>query len=214
MSACERWVHASLPLETMVLGHAAAEASRRARELGLGDDAFAARLASDRSEVERLLRLVVPPETWLFRHAPAFELVRGWLQARPGVRVRMLSLGCARGAEAFSLAATAASVGRTEADTEIIGIDWCEANLQEARTGTCSPLAQRGPLPAWAEPWFTPDARGALRLDASALRMVRWMHADMVRDALPGPADLVLCRNVAIYLGTEARAEQIGRAHV
>lgn len=207
MSPCERWVQASLPLEATVMAHAAREAQRRAAELRLDEAAFVERLQSDREEVERLVRTVVPPETWLFRHVAAFELVRAWLQARPGMRVRMLSLGCARGAEPFSLAATAASVGRSEADTEIVGVDWCEANLREAASGTCSPLAQRGPLPEWAQAWFTPDARGALRVDTAAQRMIRWVHADIVRDPLPGVAHIVMCRNVAIYLGEPARGE-------
>lgn len=207
MSACEQWALASLPLETAVMGHAVREAQRRAAELRLDESAFVERLTSDRAEVERLLRTVVPPETWLFRHGAAFEMVRTWLQARPGLRVRMLSLGCARGAEPFSLAATAASVGRSELDTEIVAIDWCESNLREAEAGACSPLAQRGPLPQWASSWFAPDVRGALRLDAAALRMIRWVHADILRDALPGPAHLVMCRNVAIYLGDAARNE-------
>ena len=207
MSACERWVHASLPLEATVLVHATREAQRRAAELRLDETTFVERLRVDRDEVERLLRVVVPPETWLFRHAAAFELVRAWLQSRPGTKVRMLSLGCARGAEPFSLAATAASVGRTAADTEIVGMDWCEANLQEAERGTCSPLAQRGPLPAWATPWFAADAHGCLQLDGSARRMLRWVHGDIVRDPLPATAQIVMCRNAAIYLGEPARQE-------
>ena len=207
MSACERWVHASLPLEATVLVHATREAQRRAAELRLDEATFVERLRAERDEVERLLRVVVPPETWLFRHAAAFELVRAWLQSRPGVKVRMLSLGCARGAEAFSLAATAASVGRTEADTEIVGMDWCEANLREAERGTCSPLAQRGPLPEWATPWFVADARGWLQLEGAAGRMLRWVHGDIVRDPLPGTAQIVMCRNAAIYLGESARQE-------
>lgn len=207
MSACERWAQASLPLETAVMGHAVREAQRRAAELRLDESAFVERLIADRTEVERLLRTVVPPETWLFRHGAAFEMVRAWLQVRPGVRVRMLSLGCARGAEPFSLAATAASVGRSELDTEIVAMDWCASNLREAEAGTCSPLAQRGPLPEWASEWFAPDARGALRLHATAMRMIRWVHADILRDPLPAPAHLVMCRNVAIYLGEAARRE-------
>lgn len=207
MSACEQWARASLPLETTVLGHAVREARHRAAELRIDERAFVERLRADRSEVERLLRTVVPPETWLFRHAAAFDRIRAWLLERPRTRVRMLSLGCARGPEPFSLAATAASVGRSAADTEIVGVDWCEANLREAESGSSSPLAQRGPLPEWAAASFAPDERGWLRLDAGARRMLRWVHADIVRDPLPGTAHLVLCRNVAIYLGDEARRE-------
>lgn len=205
MSDCERWVRETLPLEASVATQAVREARRRASELRLDESSYATRLSTDRAEVERLLRLVVPPETWLFRHGACFELVREWLLAHPGQRVRMLSLGCARGAEPFSLAATAASVGRTAIDTEIIGVDWCEDNLREAADGACSPLAQRGALPEWAGAFFAPDARGWLRLADEPCAMLRWRHADMLRDELPATAEIVLCRNVAIYLDDTAR---------
>lgn len=206
MSDCERWLRETLPLEPAVLGQAVHEARRRAAELGVDETTMAARLRDDRLETERLLQLVVPPETWLFRHAAAFELLRDALGARAGARVRVLSLGCARGAEPFSVAAAAASLGRTAADTEIVGVDWCSDNLREAAENACAPLAQRAPLPGWAARWFAPDGYGALRLHATPAAMLRWMHADILRDELPGPAEVVLCRNVAIYLDEPGRA--------
>lgn len=205
MNQLEHWIREQLPLDPAVSVQAVREAQRRATELRLSEAAMVERLQRDRSEVDRLLTVVVPPETWLFRHEPAFEAVRAWLTAHAGRRVQMVSLGCARGAEPLSLAATAASVGRTALDTEIIGIDWNEAHLRDAALGAVSPLAQRGPLPEWAAHWFQPDQRGWIRLRAEALSMIQWRRADLVLDALPMAVDVAMCRNVAIYLSQQAR---------
>lgn len=205
MNQIEHWIRERLPLDPAVSVQAVREAQRRAGELRLSEAAMVERLHRDRSEVERLLTVVVPPETWLFRHEPAFEAVRAWLTAHAGRRVQMVSLGCARGAEPLSLAATAASVGRTAQDTEIIGIDWNEAHLRDAAGGAVSPLAQRGPLPEWAAHWFQPDQRGWIRLRSEALAMIQWRRADLVQDALPMAVDVAMCRNVAIYLSQQAR---------
>jgi len=205
VSELQEWLRASLSLDQAVAEQAVREAERRAKELRLSHAAMLAHLQRDQAELQRLFALVVPPETWLFRHQPAFEAIREWLAPRSGTRVRMVSLGCARGAEPLSMAATAASMGRTAHDTEIIGIDWHHGHLREAALGSCSPLAQRSALPAWAVPWFEPDTRGWIRLHAQALAMIRWQQADLVHDALPSDVGVAMCRNVAIYLSQSAR---------
>lgn len=206
MSELERWIRDTLPLDAAVSEHALREARRRAAELGVLEAGLLDRLRSDPREIDRLLTTVVPPESWLFRHEPAFEAIREWLREHDGRRVRMLSLGCARGAEALSLAAAAMSVGRTPANTTIVGVDWNQSHLQDAAVGSVSPLAQRAPLPGWAERWFEPDERGWLRLRPEPRSMIRWERADIVKDPAPDVADVVMCRNVAIYLGASARA--------
>lgn len=205
MTALSHWLAARLPLEARVHQHALQEAHRRAKELGLDDASMVDRLTRIPDELDRILELTVPPESWLFRHAPAFEALRAWLGEQAGRPVRMASLGCARGAEPCSMAATAASVGRTAVDTRIVAVDWNARHLAEARAGHGSPLSQRGPVPDWAQPALRPDAQGWLRLQDDPMRMIEWVHADILHDPLPGPFDVVFCRNVAIYLGPTAR---------
>lgn len=205
MSEIERWTRARLPLEARVLQQATQAARERATQLGLSEAAMAGRLEADMDERARLLEVVVPPESWLFRHAGAFEAVRDWLRARGTRPVRMASLGCARGAEAFSLAASAASLGRTGADTRVVAVDWNARHLRDAAQGHASPLIQRAPLPDWAQALFEPDAQGWLRLRAEPRSMIDWVHADVLTDPPPGPFDVIFCRNMAIYLDETAR---------
>jgi chemotaxis protein methyltransferase WspC len=206
VNALERWIDGSLPLDAVTRAQALAEARRAATRSGVPEERWAERLARDDDERERLLAMVVPAESWLFRHAPAFDAIREWIESNRPRRITMMSLGCARGEEAFSLAATAHAAGRTEADCEVIGVDWSAANLRDAERGECPSLAQRGSIPDWAADRFEAGDSGHLRLREAPRRMIRWLHADITRDPLPGPCDVVLCRNVAIYLDEAARS--------
>jgi chemotaxis protein methyltransferase WspC len=205
MSEIAAWIRAHLPFERAVLDQAVAEAKRLAALERRSEEAWLAHVAREPRALEALCSVVVPPESWLFRHAPAFDLVREALAGWSSRRIRIASLGCARGPEAFSLAAVAASMGRTADDCEIVGMDWSAENLAAARTGRCPPLAQRGMIPAWARDAFEPDREGAIRLREGPLSMIRWQHADITRLTEPAPCDIVFCRNVAIYLDDAAR---------
>ncbi len=205
MSELADWLRETLPLQPVVLDHAIAQARRTASAASLSESTLLQTLQTDPRALERLLAEVVPPETWLFRHAAAFECVRDHLRSiRPG-KARVLSLGCATGAEAFSLAASARESGYDAATCEILAVDWNEENLKRAAEGTLPPLAQRGPLPVWASRHFEADSRGSLRPVRDAMAMIRWVHDDITSDRMPRDCDIVFCRNVAIYLGETAR---------
>lgn len=205
MSGLEGWIRSHLPLERVALDQAVAEARRLARAAGLDETRWLERLITDTDLLERLRSAVVPPESWLFRHLPAFDAVREHLAGHRGTPRRILSLGCARGAEPFSLAATAHAAGLTPDRCEIVAVDWSHENLRHAETGTCLPLAQRGPIPEWARSCFEPGRDGAIQLRAELLRMIRWVHADIAADPMPQDCDVVFCRNAAIYLSEPAR---------
>lgn len=205
MSELSAWLRAQLPFERTVLTQAMLEAERRAHAQRWSERELLARLQEQPDELERLRGMVVPPESWLFRHGAAFELAREWLARSNASKVRIASLGCAEGPEAFSLAAVAASVGRTHRSCEIVGVDWSSANLSAATGGRCAPLAQRGVIPEWARAFFEPDGSGSIRLRAEPLSMIQWQHADITRLDGFADCDIVFCRNVAIYLDEPSR---------
>ncbi|MFZ4721808.1 MAG: CheR family methyltransferase [Phycisphaerales bacterium] len=205
MSGLERWLRSNLPLQPAVLEHAIDQARRHASATRVSESSLLETLQADPSLLEKVLAVAVPPETWLFRHAPAFECARAHLRSLGARKARILSLGCATGAEAFSLAATARETGRDARTCEIVAVDWNRENLSRAAGGTCPPLAQRGPIPAWAARHFRTDTHGSLRLVPEAMAMIRWMHDDITGDRMPRDCDIVFCRNVAIYLDEPAR---------
>jgi len=210
MSDLDAWFRERLHLEANVRSQALQEARRRVVCLGVSEMDYAARLDRDAAERESVLGHAVPPESWLFRQTPAFECLRTWLTRRGPTPVRMVSLGCARGAEPYSMAATAMACGHRPDTARVIAVDWNRTHLEDVRQGTVPPLAQRSPIPAWARDAFTVDSHGRLSLVPTALAMIETVHGDVCSVPLAGPFDVIFCRNVAIYLDAFAR-ERLGR---
>jgi chemotaxis protein methyltransferase WspC len=204
MSDLEAWVRRTHALEQGTELLLLQEARARAAKLRLSEAELVRHLDADPAEAQSLLSHAVPPETWLFRHGPAFECLRERITG--SAPLRMASLGCASGAEPFSMAAAAASVGRHAGNTRIVALDRNATALQKAAEGRVSPLGQRSPLPSWAGRWFEPLPQGGLRLHPDALAMIEWMHADALAADLGDPFDAVMCRNMAIYLNGAARS--------
>lgn len=205
MNALESWLRSKLPLQQNVLQHAIDQARRLANAARVSESTFLETLQDDPSVLEQVLAVAVPAETWLFRHLPAFDCARSQLRSVGPRKARILSLGCATGAEAFSLAASAREAGRDALTCEIVAVDWNQENLRRAATGTCPPLAQRGAIPAWAARHFQTDSNGSLQLVPEAMAMIRWVHDDITGERMPLDCDIVFCRNVAIYLDEISR---------
>lgn len=176
----------------------------RGRELGLDLDAFVERASADREECARLRRQIVPAETWFFRYPASFEHLRACMGEKSrAAPMRIASLGCATGAEAFSIAAALDGV----LQLEIIAVDRDAAALSVGRCGRLGEGSVRGAIPSWA--------RGSLRVEERRViveprwrERVDFMERDLLDPALKkqlGVMDAVFCRNVAIYLGAEAR---------
>ena len=130
-------------------------------------------------------------------------------------RLRLWSCGCASGEEAWSLAMLCADLpwarwgGRAAWTVDIIGTDIRPEAIDAARTGRYGDWSLRGCTTAVRTRWFAIDGDGWRVVDA--LRDgVRFECADLLNDPLPDPArgladcDLVLCRNLFIYLQPQA----------
>ena len=184
-------------------------AEDRRRSVAAADlDAYAALVERDVTEAARLRALVAVPETWLFRYPASFELLRGRIAAAAPAPFRALSIACATGAEPFSIAATALAAGVPADRVDVLAIDPNPDALRQAREGALGRLAARGEIPGWAG--------GSVRVGPDGMPEVAPAVRDRVRfvagrapEALPEPAtggfDAVFCRNLAIYLTTEAR---------
>jgi chemotaxis protein methyltransferase CheR len=161
-------------------------------------------LERDRSLVATALSAAVIGVTSFFRDAPVFEVLESQilpeLLARPTLRV--WSAGCANGAELYSVAmllADARALGRAS----LLGTD-CRAHAVLA--------ARQGFFDAY-ELKDVPDERRLrhfeeepprLRLASEIRAATAWRFGNLLAYAEPGPWDLILCRNVAIYLQPSA----------
>lgn len=192
----------------------------RASELRLADAAAAARLAlRDPSEYARLEAHFAPPETWLFRYAESFELVRALAAARGGRPVRALVLGAGGWCEPCAMAAAmlegaSAAAGRAPG-VAVVEVEASDRNPELfAAPPAFAGAHLRGGVPPWAERHFV--RRGdALQPTAGVLACIRARVEDAAAAtarlrAVGARFDIVSFRNVAIYLHADARRTVFG----
>jgi chemotaxis protein methyltransferase WspC len=96
-------------LDVASIGSSALEHSLKVRMKAIGVshlDEYWYRL-SEQEELQELIETIIVPETWFFRQQPVFEAladyaISEWLPSNIVGNLRVLSLPCATGEEAFS----------------------------------------------------------------------------------------------------------------
>jgi chemotaxis protein methyltransferase WspC len=188
----------------------------RSRTLAVDPHDYVDRLLADESERRRFASQIAVPESWLGRYPASMDVVRDLathVRARGGV-FRAISIGCAAGQELISVALAARDAGVPDHALELHGVDRNAEAIDRARSGLLPTLAVRADLPeAWRAD-ITREADG-WRVGTEVHRSLRFHDADVLHDPWPieaGSADLVLCRNVLIYLDPTARRTLVRRA--
>jgi chemotaxis protein methyltransferase CheR len=177
-----------LALETFRAEHVADRIERALAAEGLEHQAeLVVRLRGDAQARARFRRSVAVSHSGFFRDPDQFEALEQRVLPRlleHVARLRVWSAGCATGLELLSLAVVLDRLGALE-QAHLLGSDLLEENLQVARAGADTIVE------------VTPAIRAK----------PRWERRDLVDEKPPGGGwDLVLCRNVAIYLQPEAKA--------
>ena len=152
-------------------------------------------------------------ETYFFRDRTPFDLLGKatlpkLIQRRQSKRLRIWSAGCSTGQEAYSLAMLFAEdplrwAGWT---IDILGTDVSESAVRRAREGVYSQFeVQRGLGINQMIRWFEESDDG-WRAVEPLRRMVRFQVQNLLEPPPhPGLFDIVLCRNVLLYLNAERR---------
>jgi chemotaxis protein methyltransferase CheR len=157
-------------------------------------------------------------ESSFFRDAPVFDVVTEAardMQAQVGTRrLRVWSAGCSMGQEPLSLAMCFAETYKDHpADLpEIIATDVSESALNRARSGRFTQFEiQRGLSVRRMIDWF--DSTGTDWIAKHALvRNIQFRRMNLVADPLPGGRfDIVMCRNVLLYLSPKLRRQVLDR---
>ncbi len=188
----------------------------RRRRLSLRDaQAYLEYLNSSPEELEHLIDALVIQETRFFRDPAVFDQIRTWAQSAVTAApepLRILSAPCSTGQEAYSVAATLRRAGIPPSGFVIDAFDISRTALSAARRAIYRPGALE----------HVPEE---LRNLCGTLQDNHWHIHDELRNrirferrnlALPGalddePAyDLILCRNLFIYLHADARAALAG----
>ncbi|WP_295384672.1 CheR family methyltransferase [uncultured Thiodictyon sp.] len=175
--------------------------------------------ADHRHELQRLAAVLTTGETSFMRDAGQIQLLRdtllpGLLERRARQRsLRLWSAACSTGEEAYSLAILLHELlaGREDWQIALYGTDVNRDALRLAAAAQYGDWAFRGCDQAFRQRYFAPH-HDRWVLQPAIRRMVYFMPGDLLRDPLPDPAhgladlDLILCRNLFIYLQPAAIA--------
>ncbi|GHH21181.1 chemotaxis protein CheR [Sphingomonas glacialis] len=189
------------------------------RDLGLASlEALAVAAQRSPTIAEQVADALLNQESSFFRDAAVLDLVARALAAmrvdHPERRLRIWSAGCSFGQEPLSLAMLFAEQPALAgaAMPEIIATDVSEAALARARSGRYSQFEiQRGlPIRRMVE-WFDTDGTDWIA-KPELVRRIAFRRMNLVAGALPsGRFDVVLCRNVLLYLTPEDRRQILDR---
>lgn len=181
-------------------------------ESGLTSAAFAELLRTRPEVFDGLVDDLTVGETYFFRERPQLEMALQAVRAeegRPGRAarpVRAWSAGCSSGEEAYTLAMLLRGPAGTP-DPQVLGTDISPRALAHAEGATYGGRALRVLSREELAVWFEPVRGGRFRVRERFGRAVRLQPRNLL-DGPPQEAafDLVLCRNVLIYLSPESVA--------
>ncbi|MDO8485725.1 MAG: protein-glutamate O-methyltransferase CheR [Candidatus Limnocylindrales bacterium] len=189
-----------------------------------GVDTFLDELDRQPRLLERLVSLVTIGETYFFRHPEQLDvvsrqilpsLIAGEVGDR-GTVIRVWSAGCSTGEEAYSLAILANEALSSGPGWEfrVAATDIDREALRRARTASYGRWSFRAELGERAR-WFEEDG-ARRRVRSSVADRVTFGADNLSLDAGPppglgGPPDLIVCRNVTMYLSDGARRRVAAR---
>jgi chemotaxis protein methyltransferase CheR len=163
---------------------------------------------------QAVVRAATVPETRFLRQRGWFgQIERHALAAlirqrrRQGSRrLRIWSAGCASGEEAYTLALLVRDLipDLADWDIEVLGTDINLKVLGEAKQGVYAPRQLRELDPIQTARAFEPTSDGRYQVRPELRKLVRFQPLNLCDDAawpkLTGVFDLILCRNVLMYL--------------
>ncbi len=171
----------------------------------------------DPAEIQMAVDLLTTNETYFFREAKHFELLRELAQAaaKKGQGMRVWSAACSSGEEVYSIAMVLDDV-MGDRPWEIIGSDISTRVLRRARFGHY-PIERTAHIP---QPYLqryclkgTGVQAGTLLIQRALRERVQFMQVNLDKPMPPklGVFDLVFLRNVMIYFNPETKRQVVAR---
>jgi len=167
-------------------------------------------LKGDQAETDQLLKVITIHVSQFFRNPSTFERLRKDIfpylfacclrEKRDSLSI--LSVGCAGGEEPYSVALLLKEFFAPVLDRINVSIAATDIDLpvlETARTGLYRNERLAEVPPEMRERWFCPE-NGHFRLAPEIREMVSFRQGDLYQMEDLSPSDLILCRNVLIYL--------------
>ena len=198
---------------------------RRADDSGLARAAYLARFESLdgqgwEDETTSLTEHLTITETYFFRHGEQFRALTDVLPKRIAARaqqrtLRLLSVGCSSGEEAYTLAVVARQAQPDPSWViSVLGVDANPAVLRRAAAAHYSAWSLRETPDAVRSTYFHKHD-GSYEVAGEIRRLVRWQRHNVADDDpqlfQSGRYDVIFCRNLLMYLAPETHAALIRR---
>jgi chemotaxis protein methyltransferase CheR len=169
-----------------------------------------------RRHLEMTGRHLLIAESYFFREPTAFETLRQLfstellgppavspaVSGRGGRSLRIWCAGCATGEEPYSIAMLLDQImpNAVEGNISLLGTDIQSDLLEVAAKGVYRDWSFRGVPERIKERYFEPAGRDCYELDPRIRERVTFTPLNLTTDTYPSELDLILCRNVLMYL--------------
>lgn len=186
----------------------------RIRAAGYRDAAgYVERLVDDSVEQQSLLAALSIHVSQFFRNPTVFRVLEKRILPqlleqgrRSQARLRIWSVGCACGEEAYSLALLCESLAASQQEVAIIASDLSPVALKSARRGCYGEERLKNLPPVLRQQYFSRQGQGEL-LAKEVRSRVQFFRHDILTDQPFYRAELILCRNLLIYFSREQQQE-------
>ena len=175
--------------------------ARRLPELRVHNlEEYLPRLSPESAELELLLNSITVTHSWFMRDPGQLAIVSELLTTRPQLAppLKVWVPGCATGEDVYSIAILAEQAGRS---VEVLGTDINSAALRKAQHGNYGSWAVRDIVEV--ERYFERQERSSFGISERFKRTTRFERHNLLDARAAGEWDVVLCRNVLIYLSRE-----------
>jgi len=178
-------------------------------------------LNNDESEVDRLLEDTLIHVTRFFREPQTFEALSGQVfgaitaDRSEDAPVRIWVPGCSTGEEAFSIAIALSEYAKDQIpdrNFQIFGSDVSEEAVLKARSGYYRDGIADDLSPSLLRTYFT-RTEGGFQISQSIRDHCIFARQDLTRDPPFSRIDLIVCRNVLIYLSQPMQQKVMGVFH-
>jgi two-component system CheB/CheR fusion protein len=176
-------------------------------------------LQKNPAEVQSLHDDILIHVTGFFREPESFvalaDVFERIVESHPdGAPIRAWVPGCSSGEEAYSLAIALLEFldGRNDIQLQIFGTDVSQKMIDRARSGIYPEGALDGVSPERLRRFFV-SFDGGYRVATAVRERCVFARQDITRDPPFSRLDIVLCRNLLIYLGPQLQRRAIGIFH-
>lgn len=177
---------------------------------------YAAKLTAPTGELAELIEEVVVPETWFMRNPEAFtalaEIVRSnWFEFNMQNPLRILSVPCSTGEEAYSIAMTIADEGLNPGYYSIDAVDISDRALSKARAGRYGKHSFRNIEGGFRERYFE-KIDNSFSINSDLRKAVKFQKGNLLDASfsmLRGHYHIIFCRNLLIYFDRQTQIQSI-----